>query len=203
MPVFWCTGMSYVCVGIDFICCLSFQVHEPIRSDILEQVLNRVLTKAASPVSHFIGNRKERIVSCSVNTSERSFSEAKFLLKWPETRKICRCFSLRCQPRITLRLSQVKNVFGRLPWNGWRTESWWPSVASLAFPAALVGAWESLGLPMPVLQPLLLYLSALWWDEALQPGYEHVALCACRRAQIINAHPIMTSPRNGRALIVL
>ncbi|NXY82042.1 FANCI protein, partial [Alcedo cyanopectus] len=30
-------------------------VHEPIRSDILDQVLNRVLTKAASPVSHFIG----------------------------------------------------------------------------------------------------------------------------------------------------
>ncbi|NWH27654.1 FANCI protein, partial [Grus americana] len=29
-------------------------VHEPIRSDILEQVLNRVLTKASSPVSHFI-----------------------------------------------------------------------------------------------------------------------------------------------------
>ncbi|NXP46312.1 FANCI protein, partial [Heliornis fulica] len=32
----------------------TFKVHEPIRSDILEQVLNRVLTKAASPVSHFI-----------------------------------------------------------------------------------------------------------------------------------------------------
>ncbi|NWR58230.1 FANCI protein, partial [Bucorvus abyssinicus] len=31
----------------------TFKVHEPIRSDILEQVLNRVLTKAASPVSHF------------------------------------------------------------------------------------------------------------------------------------------------------
>ncbi|KAM9533247.1 Fanconi anemia group I protein isoform 1-T1 [Guaruba guarouba] len=33
----------------------TFKVHEPIRSDILEQVLNRVLTKAGSPVSHFIG----------------------------------------------------------------------------------------------------------------------------------------------------
>ncbi|XP_054692889.1 Fanconi anemia group I protein [Grus americana] len=32
----------------------TFKVHEPIRSDILEQVLNRVLTKASSPVSHFI-----------------------------------------------------------------------------------------------------------------------------------------------------
>ncbi|NWY04297.1 FANCI protein, partial [Nothoprocta ornata] len=32
----------------------TFKVHEPIRSDVLEQVLNRVLTKAASPVSHFI-----------------------------------------------------------------------------------------------------------------------------------------------------
>ncbi|XP_075621224.1 Fanconi anemia group I protein isoform X2 [Balearica regulorum gibbericeps] len=32
----------------------TFKVHEPMRSDILEQVLNRVLTKASSPVSHFI-----------------------------------------------------------------------------------------------------------------------------------------------------
>lgn len=35
---------------------VSFQVHEPIRSEILEQVLNRVITNAGSPVSHFIGN---------------------------------------------------------------------------------------------------------------------------------------------------
>ncbi|NXA06158.1 FANCI protein, partial [Sapayoa aenigma] len=38
-------------------------VHEPIRSDILEQVLNRVLTKAASPVSHFIELLSNIVVS--------------------------------------------------------------------------------------------------------------------------------------------
>ncbi|NXN17270.1 FANCI protein, partial [Indicator maculatus] len=38
-------------------------VHEPIRSDILEQVLNRVLTKAASPVSHFIDLLSSIVVS--------------------------------------------------------------------------------------------------------------------------------------------
>ncbi|NXU44068.1 FANCI protein, partial [Drymodes brunneopygia] len=38
-------------------------VHEPIRSDILEQVLNRVLTKAASPVSHFIDLLSNIVVS--------------------------------------------------------------------------------------------------------------------------------------------
>ncbi|NXP70999.1 FANCI protein, partial [Ramphastos sulfuratus] len=39
-------------------------VHEPIRSDILEQVLNRVLTKAAaSPVSHFIDLLSSMVVS--------------------------------------------------------------------------------------------------------------------------------------------
>ncbi|NXX95285.1 FANCI protein, partial [Centropus bengalensis] len=38
-------------------------VHEAIRSDILEQVLNRVLTKAASPVSHFIDLLSNIVVS--------------------------------------------------------------------------------------------------------------------------------------------
>ncbi|XP_043934143.1 Fanconi anemia group I protein [Protopterus annectens] len=32
----------------------TFKVHEAIRSEILEQVLNRVITKATSPISHFI-----------------------------------------------------------------------------------------------------------------------------------------------------
>ncbi|KAM6058889.1 Fanconi anemia group I protein [Chlamydotis macqueenii] len=41
----------------------TFKVHEPIRSDILEQVLNRVLTKAASPVSHFIDLLSSIVVS--------------------------------------------------------------------------------------------------------------------------------------------
>lgn len=30
-------------------------MHEPIRVEILEQVLNRLVTKTASPVTHFIG----------------------------------------------------------------------------------------------------------------------------------------------------
>ncbi|NWS16190.1 FANCI protein, partial [Pachyramphus minor] len=38
-------------------------VHEPIRSEILEQVLNRVLTKAASPVTHFIELLSSIVVS--------------------------------------------------------------------------------------------------------------------------------------------
>ncbi|NWR31006.1 FANCI protein, partial [Tachuris rubrigastra] len=38
-------------------------VHEPIRSEILEQVLNRVLTKAASPVTHFIELLSNIVVS--------------------------------------------------------------------------------------------------------------------------------------------
>ncbi|NXH13372.1 FANCI protein, partial [Bucco capensis] len=41
----------------------TFKVHEPIRSDILEEVLNRVLTKAASPVSHFIDLLSNIVVS--------------------------------------------------------------------------------------------------------------------------------------------
>ncbi|XP_062486478.1 Fanconi anemia group I protein [Pezoporus occidentalis] len=41
----------------------TFKVHEPIRSDILEQVLNRVLTKAGSPVSHFIDLLSSIVVS--------------------------------------------------------------------------------------------------------------------------------------------
>ncbi|XP_062847269.1 Fanconi anemia group I protein [Trichomycterus rosablanca] len=32
----------------------SFKMHEPIRAEILEQVLNRLVTKTASPVTHFI-----------------------------------------------------------------------------------------------------------------------------------------------------
>lgn len=56
-----CCEIQEYLKGFDFyLLFFLIQVHEPIRSDILEQVLNRVLTKAASPVSHFIGNRKER-----------------------------------------------------------------------------------------------------------------------------------------------
>ncbi|XP_066491115.1 Fanconi anemia group I protein [Tiliqua scincoides] len=41
----------------------AFKVHEPIRSEILEQVLNRVITNANSPVSHFIDLLSNIIVS--------------------------------------------------------------------------------------------------------------------------------------------
>lgn len=37
-------------------CVLLWQMHEPIRGEILEQVLNRLVTKTASPVSHYLGN---------------------------------------------------------------------------------------------------------------------------------------------------
>ncbi|KAJ6662812.1 hypothetical protein lerEdw1_011016 [Lerista edwardsae] len=41
----------------------AFKVHEPIRSEILEQVLNRVITNAGSPISHFIDVLSNIIVS--------------------------------------------------------------------------------------------------------------------------------------------
>lgn len=31
------------------------QAHELVRSEILQQILNRVITKATTPVNHFIG----------------------------------------------------------------------------------------------------------------------------------------------------
>ncbi|KAM8973789.1 Fanconi anemia group I protein [Pelodytes ibericus] len=41
----------------------TFKVHEPIRSEILEQVLNRVITKAANPIGHFIDLLSDIVVS--------------------------------------------------------------------------------------------------------------------------------------------
>ncbi|KAK6476919.1 Fanconi anemia group I protein-like isoform X1 [Huso huso] len=41
----------------------TFKVHEPIRIEVLEQVLNRVITKAASPISHFIDLFSDIVVS--------------------------------------------------------------------------------------------------------------------------------------------
>uniref|UniRef100_A0A8B9IJK2 FA complementation group I n=1 Tax=Anser cygnoides TaxID=8845 RepID=A0A8B9IJK2_ANSCY len=63
----------------------TFKVHEPIRSDVLEQVLNRVLTKAASPVSHFIDLLSNIVVSAPLvlqNSSSRvteTFDNLSFL----------------------------------------------------------------------------------------------------------------------------
>ncbi|KAK1160832.1 Fanconi anemia group I protein-like isoform X1 [Acipenser oxyrinchus oxyrinchus] len=41
----------------------TFKVHEPIRIEVLEQVLNRVITKAGSPISHFIDLFSDIVVS--------------------------------------------------------------------------------------------------------------------------------------------
>ena len=38
--------------------CYFFQAHEMVRSEILQQILNRVITKATTPVNHYIGKRK-------------------------------------------------------------------------------------------------------------------------------------------------
>lgn len=39
------------------------QMHEPIRGEILEQVLNRLVTKTASPVNHYLGNTTFRCLT--------------------------------------------------------------------------------------------------------------------------------------------
>uniref|UniRef100_A0A8C5MGA8 FA complementation group I n=1 Tax=Leptobrachium leishanense TaxID=445787 RepID=A0A8C5MGA8_9ANUR len=41
----------------------TFKVHEPIRSEILEQVLNRVITKATTPIGHFIDLLSDIVIS--------------------------------------------------------------------------------------------------------------------------------------------
>ncbi|XP_066558133.1 Fanconi anemia group I protein [Amia ocellicauda] len=50
----------------------SFKMHEPIRTEILEQVLNRVVTKVASPVSHFIDLFSDIIASAPMILLESS-----------------------------------------------------------------------------------------------------------------------------------
>lgn len=49
-------------------------MHEPIRGEILEQVLNRLVTKTASPVTHFIGTVLSIIVLMQTFTSNRNMS---------------------------------------------------------------------------------------------------------------------------------
>uniref|UniRef100_A0A8C8R5B2 FA complementation group I n=1 Tax=Pelusios castaneus TaxID=367368 RepID=A0A8C8R5B2_9SAUR len=52
----------------------TFKAHEPIRSAILEQVLNRVITKASSPVNHFIDLLSNIVISAPLvlqNSSSR------------------------------------------------------------------------------------------------------------------------------------
>uniref|UniRef100_A0A672NW62 Fanconi anemia group I protein-like n=1 Tax=Sinocyclocheilus grahami TaxID=75366 RepID=A0A672NW62_SINGR len=50
----------------------SFMMHEPIRGEILEQVLNRLVTKTASPVTHFIDLLSSIVMSAPMILLESS-----------------------------------------------------------------------------------------------------------------------------------
>ncbi|XP_023673035.1 Fanconi anemia group I protein isoform X6 [Paramormyrops kingsleyae] len=50
----------------------GFKMHEPIRSEILEQVLNRLVTKTAAPVTHFIELFADIVVSAPMILLESS-----------------------------------------------------------------------------------------------------------------------------------
>ncbi|KAM6961339.1 Fanconi anemia group I protein [Aplochiton taeniatus] len=50
----------------------SFKMHEPIRGEILEQVLNRLVTKTSSPVTHFIDLLSDIVVSAPMILLESS-----------------------------------------------------------------------------------------------------------------------------------
>ncbi|KAM9352409.1 Fanconi anemia group I protein [Symphorus nematophorus] len=50
----------------------GFKVHEPIRGEILEQVLNRLVTKTASPVSHYLDLFSDIVVSAPMILLESS-----------------------------------------------------------------------------------------------------------------------------------
>ncbi|KAL7401954.1 hypothetical protein ABVT39_007309 [Epinephelus coioides] len=50
----------------------GFKIHEPIRGEILEQVLNRLVTKTASPVSHYLDLFSDIVVSAPMILLESS-----------------------------------------------------------------------------------------------------------------------------------
>uniref|UniRef100_A0A669DRY6 FA complementation group I n=1 Tax=Oreochromis niloticus TaxID=8128 RepID=A0A669DRY6_ORENI len=50
----------------------GFKMHEPIRGEILEQVLNRLVTKTASPVNHFLDLFSDIVVSAPMILLESS-----------------------------------------------------------------------------------------------------------------------------------
>ncbi|XP_028264400.1 Fanconi anemia group I protein isoform X2 [Parambassis ranga] len=50
----------------------GFKIHEPIRGEILEQVLNRLITKTASPVSHYLDLFSDIVVSAPMILLESS-----------------------------------------------------------------------------------------------------------------------------------
>ncbi|XP_049430534.1 Fanconi anemia group I protein [Epinephelus fuscoguttatus] len=50
----------------------GFKIHEPIRGEILEQVLNRMVTKTASPVSHYLDLFSDIVVSAPMILLESS-----------------------------------------------------------------------------------------------------------------------------------
>lgn len=39
-----------------------FKQHEMVRAEILDQIFNRVVTKATTPVSHYMGKIEEKFV---------------------------------------------------------------------------------------------------------------------------------------------
>lgn len=51
---------------------LGFKMHEPLRSDILEQVLNRLVTKTASPVTHYLDLFSDIVMSAPMILLESS-----------------------------------------------------------------------------------------------------------------------------------
>uniref|UniRef100_A0A4W6EGB8 FA complementation group I n=1 Tax=Lates calcarifer TaxID=8187 RepID=A0A4W6EGB8_LATCA len=50
----------------------GFKIHEPIRGEILEQVLNRLVTKTASPVSHYLDLFSDIVISAPMILLESS-----------------------------------------------------------------------------------------------------------------------------------
>lgn len=50
----------------------GFKMHEPIRGEILEQVLNRLVTKTASPVSHYLDLFSDIVISAPMMLLESS-----------------------------------------------------------------------------------------------------------------------------------
>lgn len=88
-------------------------MHEPIRGEILEQVLNRLVTKTASPVSHYLGEAPSKSESDLLDgilswLSFHLYSQTFFLTLWS---RLLWCF-LSHQPDWPRRLT----IFRICPW---------------------------------------------------------------------------------------
>ncbi|XP_054569236.1 Fanconi anemia group I protein [Eptesicus fuscus] len=84
-PGLWRTPNQHACKLGGNILLETFKIHEMIRQEILEQVLNRVVTRASSPISHFLELLSNIIMysplvlqSCSAKVTE-SFDYLSFL----------------------------------------------------------------------------------------------------------------------------